>query len=44
MGGILYVRQGQNTLRISIGGPESDVDKLQKSKALAVKAIERLLK
>jgi hypothetical protein len=44
VGGVLYVRQGEKILRMSFGGPDTDEQKLEKSKALARKAIGRLPK
>ena len=40
--GILYVLKGSSYIRISIGGPGDQQTKIQKSKALARKVIERL--
>ena len=42
MGGALYVLKGNVFIRISVGGPESEASKIEKSKALAAKAISRL--
>ncbi len=42
IGGALYVLKGNVMIRIGIGGPESEESKLDKSKALAAKAISRL--
>jgi len=44
VGGVLYVRQGEKILRMSFGGPDTDEQKLEKSKTLARKAIGRLPK
>lgn len=42
VGGALYVLKKNAFIRISVGGPDSADDKLNKSKALAQKAIKRL--
>jgi hypothetical protein len=42
VGGALYVLKGNAYLRISIGGPSDQASKIQKSKALAQKALTRL--
>lgn len=42
VGGVLYVKQGEKILRVSCGGPNSDEERLAKSKALALKALARL--
>lgn len=42
MGGALYVLKGNVFIRISVGGPESEASKIEKSKALAAKAVSRL--
>ena len=42
MGGALYVLKNNVFIRISVGGPESEDAKIEKSKALAAKAISRL--
>ena len=42
MGGALYVLKNNVFFRISVGGPEDQEAKLEKSKALAAKAISRL--
>jgi hypothetical protein len=41
-GGALYVLQKNYILRISVGGPADQVSKIDKSKALAQKALSRL--
>ncbi|MEP6821274.1 MAG: hypothetical protein ABI946_02885 [Chthoniobacterales bacterium] len=41
-GQILYVLKGQMFLRISVGGVGNEEDKIGKSKALAIKALERV--
>lgn len=43
-GGALYVLKGDCSLRISVGGPGDQKSKLEKSKALAKKAISKLPK
>lgn len=40
--GALYVRRKERILRVSVGGPDDEVTKLDKSKLLASKAVERL--
>lgn len=42
VGGTLYVRQGDNLLRIALGGKASDPDRLAKATALAGRALPRL--
>jgi hypothetical protein len=42
VGGTLYVLKGETFLRVSLGGPEENQVKIEKSKALAVKALQRL--
>jgi hypothetical protein len=42
IGGTLYVLKGDAFLRVSVGGPAKDDSKLEKAKALAAKAAERL--
>jgi hypothetical protein len=42
IGGALYVLKGNAYLRISIGGPSDQADKIKKSKTLAQKALARL--
>jgi len=41
-GGALYVLKKDVLIRISVGGPDKEGTKIDKSKALAQKAIERL--
>jgi len=41
-GGILYVLKGDAFISISLGGSDNEERKLQKSKALAEKALKRL--
>jgi hypothetical protein len=41
-GGLLYVLQNDYLLRISVGGPGDEQSKLEKSEALAQKALSRL--
>ena len=41
-GGVLYVLKGDAFISISVGGPDNEETKLQKSKALAQKALQRL--
>jgi hypothetical protein len=40
--GSLYVRKGDAVLRVSVGGPGTEAEKLAKSKRLALKALRRL--
>jgi len=40
--GSLYVRKGDKVLRVSVGGPGDDKEKLAKSKKLALLALKRL--
>ncbi len=42
VGAALYVLKGENLLRISIGGPDNEETRLNKSKTLAAKALARL--
>lgn len=42
VGGTLYVLKGEALLRISVGGPDNEETRLDKSKALAAKALARL--
>ena len=42
MGGALYVLKNNVFIRISVGGPGSEESKLEKTKALAAKALSRL--
>jgi len=42
MGGALYVLKNNVFIRISVGGRESEESKLEKTKALAAKAVSRL--
>ena len=41
-GGALYVLAKDAIVRISVGGPDNEQTKVDKSKALALKALERL--
>jgi len=41
-GGALYVLKGNVILRVSVGGPDNEEVKINKSKAIAEKALERL--
>jgi len=41
-GGVLYVLKADAFISISVGGPDNEETKLQKSKALAQKALQRL--
>lgn len=41
-GGALYVLKGNVMIRISVGGPDTEKEKIDKSKALAAKAVSRL--
>jgi hypothetical protein len=40
--GSLYVRKGDAVLRVSVGGPGTEAEKIAKSKRLALKALRRL--
>jgi hypothetical protein len=40
--GALYVRKGNSILRISVGGPGTEEEKIEKSKRLAAKALARM--
>jgi hypothetical protein len=40
--GSLYVRKGEAVLRVSVGGPGTESEKIAKSKRLALKALRRL--
>ena len=42
VGGALYVLKNDAFIRISVGGPDNEETKIDKSKALAQKALERL--
>jgi len=42
VGGVLYVLKKNVFLQISVGGPDMEQEKLDKSKLLAIKALERL--
>ena len=42
MGGAIYVLKGNVFFRISIGGPETEEVRIEKTKALALKALSRL--
>jgi hypothetical protein len=42
LGGALYVLKGDKFIRISVGGPDKEETKIDKSKALAQKALQRL--
>lgn len=42
VGGTLYVLKGDAFVRVSVGGPAKDDGKLEKAKAIAAKAVERL--
>jgi hypothetical protein len=44
VGGTLYVRQGENMLRIALGGKSSDADRLAKATTFARRALLRLPK
>jgi hypothetical protein len=41
-GGALYVLKGDVFIRISVGGPDKEETKIEKSKRLAEKALGRL--
>jgi len=40
--GSLYVRKGDSMVRVSVGGPGTDKEKIEKSKKLALKALKQL--
>jgi hypothetical protein len=42
LGGALYVLKDDRFIRISVGGPDNEESKIDKSKALAKKALQRL--
>lgn len=42
MGGALYVLKNNVFIRVSVGGPETEDERIEKSKALAAKALSRL--
>jgi hypothetical protein len=42
IGGAIYVLKGNVFIRISVGGPESEESRIEKSKSLAEKAVSRL--
>jgi hypothetical protein len=42
VGGTLYIRRGENLLRVSLGGSGSDADRLAKATTLARRALPRL--
>src|SRR4029077_1341196 len=42
MGGALYVLKNNVFIRISVGGPETEESKIERSKTLAAKALSRL--
>lgn len=42
IGGALYVLKGNVFIRISVGGPETEETRIEKTKALAIKALSRL--
>ena len=42
MGGAIYVLKNNSFIRISVGGPETEEVRIEKSKALAKKALSRL--
>jgi hypothetical protein len=41
-GGALYVLKGENMIRVSVGGPDNEEGKINKSKALADKVLSKL--
>ena len=41
-GGVFYVLKGDAFISISVGGPDDEETKINKSKALAQKALQRL--
>lgn len=40
--GSLYVRKGDSVVRVSVGGPGTESEKIERSKKLALKALKRL--
>jgi len=42
MAGSLYVRKGNAVLRVSVGGPGTEEEKISRSKTLAVRALKRM--
>lgn len=42
MAGSLYVRKGNSVLRVSVGGPGTEDEKIARSKTLAAKALRRM--
>lgn len=40
--GSLYVRKGDSLVRVSVGGPGTEKEKIERSKKLALKALKRL--
>lgn len=42
MAGSLYVRKGNAVLRVSVGGPGSEDEKIARSKTLAARALKRM--
>jgi hypothetical protein len=42
VGGALYVLKNEVFIRVSVGGPDNEAGKIEKSKKLAQKAVERL--
>jgi len=42
MGGALYILKDDTFIRISVGGPDKEETKIDKSKALAEKALRHL--
>jgi len=42
MAGSLYVRKGNAVLRVSVGGPGSEAEKIARSKTLAARALRRM--
>ena len=42
LAGSLYVRKGSAVLRVSVGGAGTEEEKIEKSKALAKRALKRL--
>ena len=42
MSGSLYVRKGNAVLRVSVGGPGTEAEKIAKSKTLAAKALKKM--
>jgi hypothetical protein len=42
VGGAMYILKGNASIRLSIGGPDNEEEKIKKTRALAEKALARL--